>query len=75
MGASQIKLMAGGGTSSEYDPIDVTQYTLDVRRAIEAGVKCVEHGRLLDESTIQPMAQKGIWLRAQNLIPDSPNLI
>jgi imidazolonepropionase-like amidohydrolase len=25
-GASQIKLMAGGGSSSEYDPIDVTQY-------------------------------------------------
>jgi len=25
MGASQIKLMAGGGTSSAYDPIDVTQ--------------------------------------------------
>ncbi|PZQ53913.1 MAG: hydrolase [Novosphingobium pentaromativorans] len=25
-GASQIKLMAGGGSSSEYDPLDVTQY-------------------------------------------------
>jgi imidazolonepropionase-like amidohydrolase len=99
MGASQIKLMAGGGTSSEYDPIDVTQYTLDemkaaveaaddwntyvavhaytpkaVRRAIEAGVKCVEHGQLLDDSTIQLMAQKGVWLSAQNLIPDSPNM-
>lgn len=99
MGASQIKLMAGGGTSSAYDPIDVTQYTLDemkaaveaasdwntyvmvhaytprsVRRAIEAGVKCIEHGQLLDEATIQLMAQKGIWLSAQNLIPDSPNM-
>lgn len=68
MGASQIKIMGGGGgTSSAYDPIDVTQYTLDemkaavdaasdwntyvavhaytpsvVRRAIEAGVKCIE---------------------------------
>ena len=99
MGASQIKLMAGGGTSSEYDPIDVTQYTLDemkaaveaagdwntyvmvhaytpkaVRRAIEAGVKCIEHGQLLDEPTIALMAEKGIWLSAQNLIPDSPNM-
>jgi imidazolonepropionase-like amidohydrolase len=99
MGASQIKLMAGGGTSSAYDPIDVTQYTLDemkaavdaasdwntyvtvhaytpkaVRRAIEAGVKCIEHGQLLDEATIQLMAQKGIWLSAQNLIPDSPGM-
>src|SRR4030095_2950933 len=33
MGASQIKLMAGGGTSSDYDPIDVTQYTLDEMKA------------------------------------------
>lgn len=32
-GASQIKLMAGGGTSSAYDPIDVTQYTLEELRA------------------------------------------
>ena len=99
MGASQIKLMAGGGTSSDYDPIDVTQYTLDemkaaveaaddwntyvavhaytpraVRRAIEAGVKCIEHGQLLDEPTIELMAQRGVWLSAQNLIPDSPNM-
>lgn len=36
-GASQIKLMAGGGTSSEYDPVDVTQYTLDeMKAAVEA---------------------------------------
>lgn len=32
-GASQIKLIAGGGTSSAYDPIDVTQYTLDEMKA------------------------------------------
>lgn len=99
MGASQIKLMAGGGTSSAYDPLDVTQYTLDemkaaveaaedwntyvtvhaytpraVQRAIEAGVKCIEHGQLLDEPTIQLMAQKGVWLSAQNLVADSPNM-
>jgi imidazolonepropionase-like amidohydrolase len=99
MGASQIKIMGGGGTSSAYDPIDVTQYTLDemkaavdaasdwntyvavhaytpraVRRAIEAGVKCIEHGQLLDEATVKLMAQKGIWLSAQNLIPDTPSM-
>lgn len=99
MGASQIKLMAGGGTSSAYDPIDVAQYTLDemkaaveaagdwntyvtvhaytpraVRRAIEAGVKCIEHGQLLDEPTIELIAQRGVWLSAQNLIADSPNM-
>jgi imidazolonepropionase-like amidohydrolase len=99
LGASQIKLMAGGGTSSIYDPIDVTQYTLDemkaaveaasdwntyvavhaytprsVRRAIEAGVKCIEHGQLLDEPTIEMMAKNGVWLSAQNLVPDSPEM-
>ncbi len=92
MGASQIKLMAGGGTSSAYDPLDVTQYTLDemraaveaagdwgtyvtvhaytvhaVRRAIEAGVKCIEHGQLLDEDTLKLMAERGVWLSTQTL--------
>jgi len=98
-GASQIKLMAGGGTSSEYDPLDVTQYTLDemraaveaaedwntyvtvhayhprsVRRAIEAGVKCVEHGQLLDEDTLRLMAEKDVWLSLQVLMDDSPDM-
>ncbi|WP_133000966.1 metal-dependent hydrolase family protein [Luteimonas arsenica] len=96
MGASQIKLMAGGGTSSAYDPVDVTQYTLGemraaveaaedwgtyvtvhayttraVRRAIEAGVKCIEHGQLLDEDTLRLMAGKGVWLSTQTLRPST----
>ena len=33
-GASQIKLMAGGGVASNYDPLDVTQYTEDETRAV-----------------------------------------
>jgi imidazolonepropionase-like amidohydrolase len=98
-GASQIKLMAGGGTSSAYDPVDVTQYTLDemkaaveaaedwgtyvtvhaytpraIRRAVEAGVKCVEHGQLLDEETLQLLADKNIWLSLQNLVEDTPDM-
>jgi imidazolonepropionase-like amidohydrolase len=93
LGASQIKIAAGGGTSSEYDPLDVTQYTLDemqaavdaasdwntyvtvhayhpksVRRAIEAGVKVIEHGNLLDEDTLKLMAEKGVWLSGQMLV-------
>jgi imidazolonepropionase-like amidohydrolase len=93
LGASQIKIAAGGGTSSAYDPLDVTQYTLDemkaavdaaddwntyvtvhayhpksVRRAIEAGVKVIEHGQLLDEPTLKLMAEKGIWLSGQVLV-------
>lgn len=35
-GASQIKMMAGGGVSSHYDPIDVTQY---LERELRAGVE------------------------------------
>ena len=98
-GASQIKLMAGGGTSSAYDPVDVTQYTLDemkaaveaaedwgtyvmvhaytpraVQRAIEAGVKCIEHGQLLDEETLKLMAEKNIWLSLQNLMDNTPDM-
>lgn len=32
-GASQIKIMAGGGVASPYDPLDTAQYTLDEMRA------------------------------------------
>ncbi len=90
LGASQIKLMAGGGVSSNYDPLDVTQYTVPelraaveaaenwgtyvtvhaytpraVRQAIEAGVRCIDHGQLLDEATVKLMAEKGIWWSLQ----------
>ncbi len=37
LGATQIKLMAGGGVASSFDPIDVTQYTVEeLRAAVEA---------------------------------------
>jgi hypothetical protein len=36
-GASQIKVMAGGGAASAYDPLDVVQCTLDeMKAAVEA---------------------------------------
>ena len=36
-GSSQIKISVGGGTGSEYDPLDVIQYTEDeIRAAVEA---------------------------------------
>ncbi|MGU3377047.1 amidohydrolase family protein [Chryseobacterium sp. M5A1_1a] len=98
-GASQIKLMAGGGTSSAYDPIDVTQYTLDemkaavdaaedwgtyvmvhaytpraVQRAVEAGVKSIEHGQMLDEETLKLLAEKKVWLSLQNLMDNNDNM-
>ncbi|ABV89182.1 metal-dependent hydrolase family protein [Shewanella pealeana] len=33
MGASQIKIMAGGGASSTFDPLDTLQFTLDEMKA------------------------------------------
>ncbi len=37
LGASQIKVMAGGGVSSSYDPLEVTQYTVpELHAAVEA---------------------------------------
>lgn len=93
LGASQIKVTAGGGIGSHFDPIDVTQYTTEelraavqsaenwgtyvtvhaytpkaVRQAIDAGVRCIEHGQLLDEATIRLMAEKGIWWSLQPFI-------
>ncbi len=96
LGASQVKLMAGGGVSSSYDPLDVTQYTeaelragveaaenwgtyvtvhaytpRAVRQAIAAGVKCIDHGNLLDDATARLMAEKGIWWSLQPFIGES----
>jgi imidazolonepropionase-like amidohydrolase len=95
LGASQIKLMAGGGVSSSYDPLDVTQYTVPeiraateaaenwgtyttvhaytpraVRQAIEGGIKCLEHGNLLDDPTVALMAEKGLWWCLQPFLDD-----
>ena len=98
LGASQIKLMAGGGVASNYDPLDVTQYTVPelraaveaaenwgtyvtvhaytpraVRQAIEAGVKCIEHGQLLDDPTAKLMAEKGTWWSLQPFLDNRPS--
>ncbi len=94
-GATQLKLMAGGGVSSSYDPLDVTQYTDEefkaavqaaenwgtyvtvhaytpkaIQAAISAGVKCIEHGNLADESSAKIMAEKGIWWSLQPFLDD-----
>jgi len=36
-----------------------------IQRAIAAGVKCIEHGHLMDEATAKLIAAKGIWLSIQ----------
>ncbi|PWK72702.1 imidazolonepropionase-like amidohydrolase [Aminobacter sp. AP02] len=94
-GASQIKLMAGGGVSSPHNPIESSQFTeaelraaveaaadwgtyvtvhaytpQAVRRAIDAGVKCIDHGQLIDDATAELMAEKGIWWSLQPLTYD-----
>ena len=38
-----------------------------IQRAIAAGVKCIEHGYLMDEATAKLIAEKGIWLSMQPL--------
>jgi imidazolonepropionase-like amidohydrolase len=41
-----------------------------IQRSIAAGVKCIEHGHLMDEATAQLMAEKGIWLSTQPFLDD-----
>src|SRR5258708_9789271 len=87
-GASEIKLMAGGGVSSPFGPLDTTQYTeaelhaaveaaedwgtyvavhaytpRSIKRAIDTGVLCIEHGQLLDQTTARLKAATGPLLR------------
>ena len=94
-GASQIKLMAGGGVASPYNPIESTQFTEPeiraaveaaenwgtyvtahaytpraIQQAIAAGVKCIDHGQLIDEATVRLMAQKGTWWSLQPFLDD-----
>jgi imidazolonepropionase-like amidohydrolase len=89
-GASQIKIMAGGGYASPADPILGNQFTFEeikaavdtaadwqtyvtihayhpssINRAIDAGIKDVGHGQLLDEKTLRRMADKGVFLSTQ----------
>jgi len=41
-----------------------------IQRSIAAGVKCIEHGHLMDEATAKLMAEKGIWLSTQPFLDD-----
>jgi imidazolonepropionase-like amidohydrolase len=84
-GASQIKLMAGGGVASLYDPLDAIQFrpeeiraaveaaedwgtyvaahvykSAGIRRCIEAGVRSIEHGQLVDEDTVRLMVDRDV---------------
>jgi imidazolonepropionase-like amidohydrolase len=95
LGASQLKVMAGGGIASPYDPIDVTQYTVaelraaveaaehwgtyvmvhahtprSIGQAVQAGVRCIEHGQLADDASAALLAETGTWWSLQPFVDD-----
>ncbi len=101
LGASQIKLVGGGGVASPRTTLDMFTFTepelragveaaadrntyvaahaypsTQIRRAIAAGVRCIEHGHLMDDATAAFMAEKGIWLSTQPFVSedDTPPL-
>ena len=41
-----------------------------VRQALEAEVRCIGHGQLLDEPTAKLMAEKGVWWSRQPFVDD-----
>lgn len=86
-GASQIKIMVGGGVSSEKGPLFAPQYTdaeitaaveeaatrdtyvavhvyqdAHVKRAIELGVKSIEHGQFISEKTARLMKKEDVFI-------------
>jgi len=90
-----LKLSAGGGVASNYDPLDVAQFTeaefraaVDaaenwgtyvtvhaytpwaIQAAIRAGVRCIDHGQLMDDETARMMADRDIWLSIQPFLDD-----
>lgn len=92
-GATHLKLMAGGGVASEFDPLHITQFSVEefeaavevakdygtyvtvhayhdrsVNRAIDAGVRVIEHNFLVSEKTIKRMKKEGIALSAQSVM-------
>jgi len=92
-GATQIKIMGGGGVMSDFDPIHTLQpspaeiraavqaagdwgtyvlahaYTSEaVTRLVENGVKCIEHGLLIDETTAKLVKKNDVAISTQLLI-------
>jgi imidazolonepropionase-like amidohydrolase len=46
--------------------VTVHAYTpASIQRAIAAGVKCIEHGHLMDDATAKLIGERGIWLSTQ----------
>ncbi len=89
-GATQIKIMAGGGVASEFDPLHMVQFSPEemkaavdtaadygtyvmahayhdtsVNRAIDAGIRVIEHNFLVSEETVIRMKEEGVALSIQ----------
>ena len=92
-GATQIKIMGGGGVMSEFDPIHSLQPSpAEIRAAVQAasdwgtyvlahaytseaierlvvnGVKCIEHGLLIDDKTARLVADKKVVISTQLVV-------
>jgi len=86
-GSTHIKIMAGGGVATVYDPLDGLQFTPEEIRAIvveaeklgtyamahiytpeaitialNAGVRCIDHGMLIDDKTMKLLKDKDAFL-------------
>ena len=95
LGASQIKLVGGGGVASPRTTLDMLTFSVPelragveaaadrntyvavhafppaaIKRAIDAGAQCIEHGHLIDEPAAKLMADKGIWLSPQPFLSE-----
>ena len=92
-GATQIKIMGGGGVMSEFDPIHTLQpsppeiraavqaagdwdtyvlahaYTSEaVTRLVNNGVRCIEHGLLIDDATAKLVKDNDVTISTQLVI-------
>jgi imidazolonepropionase-like amidohydrolase len=92
-GATQIKIMGGGGVMSDYDPIHSLQpspaeiraavqaagdfgtyvlahaYTSEaVRRLVDNGVRCIEHGLLIDDATAKFVKKNDVVISTQLVV-------
>lgn len=90
-GATQVKMMAGGGITSKSDPIHTIQFTQEeleagvqaasdwgtyvgvhvytpaaIIRALNAGVKSIEHGQLINEEAMKMIKEKDAFLVPQS---------
>jgi len=84
-GADYLKIMVGGGVTSEKDPLHSSQFTADeisaaveaaeawdtyvaihvyydrdIKRAIELGAKCVDHGQFIEKETLKDAKALGV---------------